>query len=161
NIVGFERHSDDFKRKTLLGMSYAFLKGRFWDKQANTYKDCPPSASEADTNVVSKNCQGATTDLAYLGEYMVGDFLMRDRYDVLRYYESKKVEGVAQPDGALPLSESALSSELQNNNYGLVNIAGHGNATGVYRTYWEDMNGDGTLESPNSGGEQELQGASL
>jgi hypothetical protein len=161
NIVAFERQSNDFKRNTLLGMSYAFLKGRYWDDNENVYKDCAPTPEEKDENGVSKDCKGGTTDLAYLGEYMFSNFLLSEDYNTARYYEAKKAEGAATAIGAQTLTENALVSELQNNNHGFVNLAGHGSASGVFRTYWEDLNSNGSLESPNSSGGQEIKGATL
>lgn len=156
NILAFERQSDDFKRRTLLAMSNAFLKGRWWNADSMSYQACP-----GPKGVSSKDCKSGTVDLAYLGEYLRSHVLDGRAYDATTLYEAKKADGASPAIPALPLSQDNVVAELSARDHGFVFLGGHGDKDGVYRTYWNDKNNNAQLESPDNTGASEVDHGDL
>ena len=147
NSMGFEMQAEAFKRRTVLAMSQPFMKGQFWtpkDSPTGQYMPCV-GAGQSD-----KNCKGGTADAAYLGERMRDDFLNGAGYNSTIFYESAKPEGASLVQSPLPLNVENVRTELEARPHGFVNLAGHGSGNGVYRTYWNNQNGNSTLDSPTA-----------
>ena len=57
------------------------------------------------------------------------------------------------------VTETLVVNALNNDNYGLVYLAGHGDAGGAYKTYWAgDANNDGVVTNPTQPSGNPLKG---
>lgn len=145
NSMQFEQQAQSFKRRTVLAMSNVFLKGQYWspkDSLLGYYTSCPGG--------VDKNCQSGATDGAYLAERLRSDFLNSSSYLSAYFYEGTKPPSASPVVSPQPLEAQNVIDELNDKAHGLVNLAGHGSAGGVSRTYWNNKNGNLTVESPTS-----------
>jgi hypothetical protein len=162
NSMAAEGQSLDYKGRVLQAMSMPFLQGQYWspeDSPSGAYYPCP---GEGQAN---KNCWMGTADAAYVAEYARSAFLDSLDYQSTTLYETAKPPGASPAGSTLPLTADNVAGELQARAYGLVNLAGHGGADGVGRTFWVNQNSNGTVESPTSpiGGESkdEISGDTL
>ncbi len=146
NSMGFEQQAQAFKQRALHAMSNVFLKGRSWSpKNSNfgIYVLCP-------FETANKNCQSNTADSAFVSEFAKSAFLNLQGYLSTIFYEQTKPPGANPVQSPQPLTAQNLLSALQAQDYGLVNVAGHGGAEGVARTFWSDQNGNGQVDSPTA-----------
>lgn len=146
NSMGFEQQSHAFKQRALHAMSNVYLKGRSWipkDSQIGNYVLCP-------IKTANKNCQSYTADPAFVSEFAKMAFLNMQGYLSTILYEQTKPPGAVPVQSPQPLTAQNLLAALEAQDYGLVNVAGHGGAGGVSRTYWSDENGNGQVDSPTA-----------
>jgi hypothetical protein len=144
NSMGFEQQSQSFKRRTLHAMSNVFLHGQSWvpkDDPGGSYQPCPVEGA-------NKNCKSYTADPAYVSEYARTSFLNAQSYLSTIFYESAKPPDASPVVSPQPLTGQNVLDELEARDYGLVNVAGHGGASGVGRTYWQNANWSPTVDSP-------------
>ncbi len=146
NSLEFERRAATFKNRTLSAMSMLDMRGQCW---TNGGYQAP-----CDTG----------TDGAYTGEAMRTGFQTAAGFGVDRLYENEPVNldgiptgasGVATPD---EVTQQNLINYLNQGefilddrySYGVVNLIGHGDGSGVYRTYWQgDLCANGRLDQPS------------
>jgi hypothetical protein len=149
NSMHFEQQSEAFKRRVLHAMSYFTLKGQYWapyDDPNGSYHACPGKGVPG----VNKNCSGVTTDAAYVSEEGKSSFLNAGHYLSTIFYESAKPPGASSVVSPQPLTVQNVRDELEAQAYGFVNLAGHGNSSGVWRTvWWSDLNSNGIVDSPS------------
>jgi hypothetical protein len=160
NSAGFEKQSEAYKQRVLLGMSMLALKGYFYGQVcSNNWGDhCVPPSDNASANY----------DLTLLGEAMQNDYLDLNGFTSTYFYENEEAvaggQGIHSPE---VLSEQAIIDALNARMYGLVDLAGHGNSAGVYRDYWlSDKNSNGVVDirddsQTEAGGGAQLQNDSL
>jgi hypothetical protein len=140
NSIGFEKQSEAFKKRTLMGSSMLALKG-YWagEECAGHWGDHCVSPSP--------NTQ-ANYDLALLPEEMKADFLDQHSFQTTVFYENEaEVAGGQGIHSPVVVSQQAIVDELNDKFYGLVNIAGHGSSGGIGRDYWKaDLNFNGVVD---------------
>jgi outer membrane protein assembly factor BamB len=147
NSMGAEQQSQDYKARTLSAMSYTRLQGQYWYPKNNifgTYFPCPSS------NAANDRCQGYTEDMADVSEDARSAFLESLGYSLTTLYEGNKAPDANPAVPTMALTEANVIAELSDQRYGMVNLAGHGSAEGVGRTYWNNLNGNATVDSPTA-----------
>ena len=151
----FEKQNGSFKRTALLASSMMDLKSgsnACWlppdDPQGAWYG--PGGHTVNNVKYVCDFLSGTGTDGSYLSKA-----IQRNILDGLQITPTFLFENALPATGASPyksptaLSESAIHNTLNNNNYGLVQLMGHGNGDGVFRVIWSgDANGDGVVNNP-------------
>jgi hypothetical protein len=135
----FEQQASEMKLRALAGMAMMDLRARCWspaDDAGGAYEEC--------------NTTG--TDGAYLATALDRGILSPGGYAMTPFYEN-----FAPPTGSSPayltspepLTGRNVIDELDERDYGLVNLHGHGGPDGVVRTAWtRDGNENGTVETP-------------
>jgi hypothetical protein len=145
NILGFEEQAGGFKRNTLLAASMMDNKGRCWNP--------PGDPNGAYTQMNCDHVWNGSTDGSYLTEYMLSHFLNPDGYNGKTFYENDHPASGSSPAHVIspqPNHEDNIYNAQNNQNFGMVNLTGHGNGSGVYRIVWTtDPNNNGILEAPN------------
>ena len=152
NSIEFERQAAAFKNRTLSAMSMMDLRGQCWKKNENG---------------VGGSYQvpcGEGTDGGYVGEAMRNDFQAAAGYGVDRLYENDPVAVGGIPTGAAGVmtpdevtQQNVIAYLNQGHDpwdytyaYGVVNLVGHGDGHGVYRTYWQgDLFPNNRLDQPS------------
>lgn len=97
--------------------------------------------SNYDTSTTGNN----TTDEARLKEAIRGDFIPNSTYDAYTLYEGGGIWPSTYSSNA-SLTTSNLISAIDTGAF-MVNLAGHGSNTGIYRRIWSSDDGDGVCES--------------
>lgn len=154
NSIGFEQQSEAYKKRTLMSMSMLALKGHYNGEECvdKWGKHCVPPTPNDQKNY----------DLALLAEEMKDDFLDPHAFQTTVFYENEAAvaggQGIHSP---VVVSQDAIVDELNDQFYGLVNVAGHGNSGGVYRDYWKaDLNDNGLVDVTSDGDTTEIGGGS-
>jgi hypothetical protein len=146
NSMRFEQQSAAFKGRTLHAMSQPGLKGQYWIPQHDPtghYKPCP-----GPKGLITTMCSDDTNDAAYVSEYAKTQFLDILGFSSTRLYEEIKPEGAVMVATDPPLTYGHVLQALEEDDYGFVNLAGHGGSGGVGRTFWDDVNGNGVVDAP-------------
>jgi Peptidase family C25/Concanavalin A-like lectin/glucanases superfamily/PQQ-like domain len=141
NSMSFEQQAGNFKHRTMAAMSMMDLKARCWDPADN------PSGAYT-------NCSDYNTDGAYLAETLQNDVLNPGGYSMTPFYENEHPATGSSPSHTIspqPATQPNVVAELADRPYGVVNLHGHGNGWGVYRTGWgQDANANGQVEQPTA-----------
>lgn len=140
NSIGFEKQSQSYKLNALAGMSMIMLKGYYEGEVCEDHwsAHCVPPSDNSDRNF----------DSSLLAEEMEADFLSAGGFDLSKLYENEAAiaggQGIfTDPD----LTQANILAELDGGSFGLSIMSGHGNSSGVYRTYWEaDKNSNGVVD---------------
>jgi hypothetical protein len=152
NILRFEQKTESFKNRTLLAMSHYWINGIFWYPPDSMYYSCSLKDDKPNVTGVSNSCAGGTEDAAVYGEQMKSDFLNDQGCLSTILYEAVKIPGgqsspVVSPK---PLTAQNVLDTLEETEFGMVNVGGHGTPGSVLRAHWVDINGDGWVESPTA-----------
>lgn len=145
NILGFEEQAGSFKRNTLLAASMMDNNGRCWNP--------PKDPSGAYTQTGCDHVWNGSTDGSYLDEYMMSHVINPKGYNGKVFYENDHPATGYSPAHVIspqPNHEDNIYNAQNNQNFGMVNLTGHGNGSGVYRIVWTtDPNHNGILEAPD------------
>ncbi len=138
-IMSFERDGGTWKDNTLMAGAMLDTGGQYWD---------PPD------NVVTgtyKNL-GGPTDTGKMLEQEFNNILAAQGFNRTRMYEKDHPPTGFAPSSFpvnAPLSVTQIFSAFETTDFGLLKLAGHGNAQGVYRLVWtNDFNLDGKVQNP-------------
>jgi hypothetical protein len=151
----FEQQSGDFKRQALLASSMMDLKtgsNACWlppdDPNGAWYGTGGHTVNG--TLYVCDFMSDTGTDGSYLSHAIQAQILSPLGINSTLLFENAlPVTGASPYQSPTPLSESAVQTDTQNNNYGLVQLMGHGNGDGVFRLIWNgDANNDGMVNNP-------------
>ncbi len=146
NSMGFEKQAGSFKRKMIGAAAMMDLKGRCWMT--------PTVMASSYTEDGCDRVDHWGTDGSYLIEVMQNNFLNADAYSVTPFYETDHPATGSSPSHLIspqPLNEANVVAALNAQRYGTVDLHGHGNGAGVYRTPWSsDANSNGIPENPTS-----------
>jgi hypothetical protein len=152
NSMEFERRAATFKNRTLSAMSMMDMRGQCWKKNEN-----------GQGGSYQVPC-GTGTDGAYVGETMRTGFQTAVGYSIDRLYENEPVNLGGIPTGAsgvvtpYEVTQQNLINYLNQGqvvlddrySYGVVNLVGHGNGNGVFRTHWSgDLFPNNRLDQPS------------
>lgn len=142
NSIEYEQQTNPFKRETVQAMSMVAISGYQYENGKSE-----PCKDKWSSNCVAPN-PDASFDLAYLGEALQTDFLNARSFQTTTFYEQEEaVAGGAPFVPDQPLTEANVVNALKAQNRGFVNLGGHGNSNGVYRTFWDnDDNGNGQVD---------------
>ncbi len=156
NSMHFEQQSGAFKRQALLASSMMDMKAGLnacWlppsDPNGKWY---PPNGSltVGQTTYSCDFVSGTGTDGSYLSHAIQANILNPLGINsTLLFENAAPVTGASPYQSPTQLSEGAVQTDTQNNDYGLVQLMGHGNGDGVARLIWNgDANGDGAVNNP-------------
>ena len=148
NSIKVEAQSVAYKQNVLHAMSMFFLKGRHWSpvNAMPPYGQYVPCSK--DSPGMTKECTASTDDAAVLSENQKAHFLNAQNYKSTILYEVMKPEGASPVVSPDPLTYQNVKAALSTLDFGYVNLAGHGGPTGIGRTYWSDIVGNGQVDSP-------------
>ncbi len=138
-IMSFERDGGVWKDNTLMAGAMLDFGGQGWD---------PPD------NVVTGTYQNLSgpTDTGKMLEQEFNNILAAQGFDRTRMYEKDHPPTGFAPSSFpvdAPLGVTQIFSAFQTTDFGLLKLAGHGNADGVYRLVWtHDYNLDGKVQNP-------------
>ncbi len=158
NSMGYEQQANPFKRETALAMSMVAVSGYMYEDG-----ETKPCSGKWGQRCVAPD-PNASFDLASLGNALKADFLDARNYSSETFYEQEAaVAGGAPwiPDQLL--TEANLVNALKMQTRGFVNLGGHGNSSGVYRTFWgDDANNNGRADlSTKTSDVSEMDGGNL
>jgi hypothetical protein len=138
--MGFEQQSEGFKLKALNGMAMVGLKGYF--------NGAPCTHDQWSYHCVKPLSNYLTNyDYALLSVEMQLDYLIPNQFDSTNFYENEEeMAGGQGHHSPLDLTLDNMRDALDSGQFGLVTMLGHGNGGGVYRTFWEDENGNGLVD---------------
>ena len=145
--MAFEQTSPAYKSKALLAGSMYSIQGRCWY----------PKNSNGSWTTDSKYCAGVSgdsTDSSYLMEAINNHILLPNGFTSTRMYENEHPATGYSPAHFIsptPVTETNVMDALTNNDYGVVQLAGHGNYTIIARVVWKtDANLTHAPESPDN-----------
>ena len=151
----FESQNGSFKQKALLASSMMDVKtgsDACWLPPDDPHGQWYPAGGHT-VNNVDYSCDfmsGTGTDGSYLSQAIRSNILAGlGIVPTLLYENALPVTGASPYKSPTPLSEGAVVNAFSTNDYGLVQLMGHGNGYGVFRLVWNgDANGDGSPNNP-------------
>ena len=160
--MAFEQQTPASRQQALLAASMFVMRGRCWapsdDPNGQYYQ------GEVTINGVKHVCDNLNNsgyDSSYYAEQIRVEALAPAGFSQPQVYYENMPQSVGGSPFTSPqvVTETLVVNALNNNDYGLVYLAGHGNAGGAYKTYWAgDANNDGVVTNPTQPSGNPLKG---
>jgi outer membrane protein assembly factor BamB len=145
--MSFEQSTPAYKTRALLAGAMLTLEGRCW------YPLNPSGHWVTNDPEHCESVWGISTDGSRLLERIKNETLIPNGFtNTTTFYENEHPATGHSPAANIspqPLTEANVLNALANNDYGLVNLVGHGNYNIIGRLTWAtDDNGSNIIESP-------------
>lgn len=157
NSLTFERQMAAYKHNALIAASMMILKGSNQPGQCWFPADDPNGQYYSDVFTINNtsyscNLMGPSgIDNSYLGHALEGLLGSAGLASTTFYENGSPVTGASPYQSPTPVNNSIVTQTINAQPFGLINADGHGDPTGIYRTYWRlDANQDNAVENPTA-----------